>query len=221
MVDEKIAFLSHENGRGQRCSLLSGTCAVAIEKWQRRRSFSLVSRVLSMPKAVARVVWCLFVLVLCTQNRLTCNEPCKINTNVSKLYKTATYHLLTTVKPFSKALLMLRGGLYITWRSLTLLLCTGIPKIPYRPSAGPGEVMCFKHYHAEEVGVVHLLSCRYVTWNCCSEISAPVCRCWWGGRWRTGWGSRSATGTPSVELVLMFTGRVDFTFIHLIYMRLI
>lgn len=75
MVDEKIAFLSHENGRGQSCSLPSGTCAVAIEKWQRRRSFSRVSRVLSVPKVVARVFWCSFVLDLCTQNRLTCNEP--------------------------------------------------------------------------------------------------------------------------------------------------
>lgn len=27
----------------------------------------------------------------------------------------------------------------------------GIPKIPYRPTAGPGDVMCFKHYNAEEV----------------------------------------------------------------------
>lgn len=161
-------------------------------------------------------------------------QALKINTNVSKLYKTATCHLFTTLKPFSKAcpatrwLLMLRGGLYIIWRPLKLLLCTGIPKIPYLPSAGPGEVMCFKHYHAEEVGVVHLLSCtsvaltvsRYVTWNCCSEISVPVCRCCWGGRWRIGWGSRSATGTPSVELVLS-TRRVYFTFTYLIYICLI
>ncbi|XP_076593593.1 uncharacterized protein LOC143324762 [Chaetodon auriga] len=28
---------------------------------------------------------------------------------------------------------------------------TGIPKIRYVPNAGPGDVMCFKHYHAEEV----------------------------------------------------------------------
>lgn len=27
----------------------------------------------------------------------------------------------------------------------------GIPKIPYVPSAGPADVMCFKHYNAEEV----------------------------------------------------------------------
>ncbi|KAI3361456.1 hypothetical protein L3Q82_013620 [Scortum barcoo] len=27
----------------------------------------------------------------------------------------------------------------------------GIPKIPYRPDAGPADVMCFKHYNAEEV----------------------------------------------------------------------
>lgn len=33
-----------------------------------------------------------------------------------------------------------------------LLLPAGTPKIPYRPTAGPGEVMCFKHYNAEEVG---------------------------------------------------------------------
>ncbi|XP_006794836.1 xylose isomerase-like [Neolamprologus brichardi] len=27
----------------------------------------------------------------------------------------------------------------------------GIPKIQYKPDAGPGDVMCFKHYNAEEV----------------------------------------------------------------------
>ncbi|KAK7885980.1 hypothetical protein WMY93_025601 [Mugilogobius chulae] len=27
----------------------------------------------------------------------------------------------------------------------------GIPKIPYVPCAGPGDVLCFKHYNAEEV----------------------------------------------------------------------
>ncbi|XP_039972606.1 xylose isomerase-like isoform X2 [Xiphias gladius] len=27
----------------------------------------------------------------------------------------------------------------------------GIPRIPYLPSAGPGDVMCFRHYNAEEV----------------------------------------------------------------------
>ncbi|XP_011603565.2 xylose isomerase-like isoform X2 [Takifugu rubripes] len=27
----------------------------------------------------------------------------------------------------------------------------GVPKIPYLPNADPGDVMCFKHYHAEEV----------------------------------------------------------------------
>lgn len=27
----------------------------------------------------------------------------------------------------------------------------GVPKIPYVPTAGPGEVLCFKHYNAEEV----------------------------------------------------------------------
>lgn len=35
----------------------------------------------------------------------------------------------------------------------TLLLIAGIANIPYRPTAGPGEVMCFKHYNAQEVGV--------------------------------------------------------------------
>ncbi|KAF3840195.1 hypothetical protein F7725_018912 [Dissostichus mawsoni] len=33
----------------------------------------------------------------------------------------------------------------------TFMVLTGIPKIPYSPSAGPADVLCFKHYNAEEV----------------------------------------------------------------------
>lgn len=35
-----------------------------------------------------------------------------------------------------------------------------------------------------------------------SELSVALCRCSWGGPWKTGWGFRCATGTPSVEPVL-------------------
>lgn len=145
---------------------------------------------------------------------------------MSKLYKTATYHLLTTVKRFSKALLMLRGGLYITRRSLTLLLCTGIPRIPYRPSAGPGEVMCFKHYHAEEVGVVHLLSWISVALTQCHmwhETAAlrSVFLCA-GADGEEDGGLAEVLGLLLALLLWNWywgcTGRVYFTFTHLIYM---
>lgn len=38
------------------------------------------------------------------------------------------------------------------------MLHTGIPRIQYKPYAGPTDAMCFKHYNAEEVSVAHKLN---------------------------------------------------------------
>lgn len=63
--------------------------------------------------------------------------------------------------------------------------------LPCRGGGHTVNMMCIQTLHTEQ--------CEYRVWG---DASDPVCRCWWGGRWGTGWGSPSATGTPSVELVL-------------------
>lgn len=50
-----------------------------------------------------------------------------------------------------------------------------IQKIPYLPNAGPGNVMCFKHYHAEEVGVQpKVLKVRTII--CSNEAQEVKCK---------------------------------------------
>lgn len=72
---------------------------------------------------------------LCSAQCTLCNILVVVSSDIEK---SSLHRLQTTCKSLFK------------WLNVT-----GITKIPYLPNAGPADVMCFKHYHAEEVGVVH------------------------------------------------------------------
>lgn len=66
----------------------------------------------------------------------------------------------------------------------------------------PGPLRRLIQSHAD-LTLCHGFDCTVrVVWGCV-ELGVPVCRCWWGGRWRTGWGFQSATGTLSVDQVML------------------
>lgn len=128
---------SPQNGRVQEKTVVGKTCGVVLEKWQRRGSFFQVSIATSRHKVEcceARSV--IYVFVLCATNEWL----------EARLKKT----IKTKLRPR-------RCSLVLCWqrpggRVHTFSLLAGIPKIPYRPTARPGEVLCFKHYNADEVG---------------------------------------------------------------------
>ncbi|KAM8870755.1 LOW QUALITY PROTEIN: xylose isomerase-like [Spinachia spinachia] len=49
----------------------------------------------------------------------------------------------------------------------------GIPKIPYSPNAGPGDVMCFKHYNAQEVLMGRKMEEDWLRFSVCYWHSFP------------------------------------------------
>lgn len=60
--------------------------------------------------------------------------------------------------------------------SKSLFRFTGFNKIPYLPSAGAGDVLCFKHYNAQEVwGTFTHITCMH-TWYL--MVMCPLCPDW-------------------------------------------
>lgn len=87
---------------------------------------------------------------LCSAQCTLCNILMVVASDIEK----SSLHLLqTTCKSLFK------------WFNVT-----GITKIPYLPNAGPADVMCFKHYHAVEVGVVHTST------HCFTQYALPSSR---------------------------------------------
>lgn len=80
-----------------------------------------------------------------------------------------------------------------------------LPRFPTDPPLGPEKSCASSTTMQKRWGGVHLLSRRVLAYVPCLlwlKSKYVARRCWWGRRWRTGWGSRSATGTPSVQQVL-------------------
>lgn len=108
------------------------TCELRSTKWQRNGSFSRVSNVESQscfPCGPTSVSFSLCVDSLC----------------VAAL---ESLLLLTAVDPAAAASRSL--VLFTQCRS-----AAGIPRIPYRATAGPADLLCFKHYNAGEVCCVY------------------------------------------------------------------
>nr|XP_020467251.1 uncharacterized protein LOC109966631 [Monopterus albus] len=64
-----------------------------------------------------------------------------------------------------------------------------IQKIPYVPTAGPGDVMCFKHYNAEEV----LMGRKMEDW-----LRFSVCY------WHSFCGTGTVTTDPTLTLIIIY-----------------